>query len=79
MERLVFPKEDNKLAIKRKNSITEVRFLELENDSEWGVMGDYFFIQHLIGKTPRSFLIKDATYAKTMQQVFNQIWRIADK
>ena len=79
-ERLIYPKEDIKLAMKRKAKFggeLEIKFMDLKNDAEWGVLGDVVFIQHITEKTPRGFLIKDKTFAKTYEQVFDQLWRIA--
>jgi len=71
---LIFPLEDRELAQKRQNNLTEVRFSELKNEAEWGVFGEYFYIQYLTGKTPRGFLIQDRIFATTFAQVFDQVW-----
>ncbi|MBI2110537.1 hypothetical protein HYT51_02045, partial [Candidatus Woesearchaeota archaeon] len=79
-ERLIYPKEEIKLAEKRKKQFgeaIEIKFMDLKNDAEWGVLGDVIFIQHITEKTPRGFLIKDKTFAKTYEQVFDQLWDIA--
>lgn len=78
-ELLIFPKEDTKLAKKRADKYTEVRFADLDNDAEWGIFQDYYFIQYIIGKNPRSFLIKDEIFAKTMEQAFDSLWNQAKK
>jgi hypothetical protein len=41
------------------------------------VVKDLFYIQYITGKTPRGFLIKDSTFAKTFEQVFDQLWEKA--
>ncbi len=76
-EKLIFPTEDIKLAKKRKNRLTEVKFLDLENYAEWGIIKDRFFIQYITGKKPRGFLIQDDVFAKTFEQVFDKLWEIA--
>lgn len=76
-ERLIFPKEDADLAKKRRDQLTDIRFMELKNDTEWGVIKDLFYIQYITSKTPRGFLIKDSTFAKTFEQVFDQLWEKA--
>jgi HTH-type transcriptional regulator, sugar sensing transcriptional regulator len=63
--------------MKRKRGLTEIRCLPLENDGEWGVLGDYVFIQYLTGKIPRAFLIKDEKFARMYEQVFDQLWQLA--
>lgn len=76
-EHLIFPKEDIELAKTRRNKVTEIRFMDLENDTEWGVVKDRLYIQYITGKQPRAFLIKDETFAKTFEQVFDQLWEQA--
>ena len=77
-EQLIFPKEDIKLAKKRKNKFTGIKFMDLKNDAEWGVVKDLLYIQYITGKKPRGFLIKDEKFAKTFKQVFNQLWNEAE-
>ena len=78
-ELLIFPKEDVALAKKRRNKLTEIKFMNLENDAEWGIVGDLVYIQYITGKVPRGFLIKDKVFARTYEQVFDQIWSVARK
>ena len=42
-------------------------------------MKSYFFLQYTTGKVPRGFLIKDEKFAKTFEQVFDNLWEIAKK
>lgn len=73
--RLIFPEEEQALAKRRTDKITQIKFRKLSNEAEWGVMGDYFYMYHYINqKIPVAFLIKDKTLAKTFKQVFEQIW-----
>jgi len=76
-ERMIYPIKDRDLANKRKNNLTEIKFSNLKNDAEWGVLGDVFFIQTSIGKKPHSFLIKDKFFASTFEQIFDQLWKAA--
>ena len=78
-ERLIFPLEDTGLANKRRNKLTEIKFTDLKNDTEWGVVKDMVYIQYITGKIPRGFLIKDQTFAKTFEEVFDKLWKIAKK
>jgi len=73
-ERLIFPHEDMGLAKKRRNKVTEIKFMDLKNDTEWGVVKDLVYIQYITSKKPRGFLIKDEIFAKTFEQVFDQLW-----
>jgi sugar-specific transcriptional regulator TrmB len=77
MEKLIFPKEDIKLAKKRKDKFTEIKFMDLKNDAEWGILKNTFYVQYITGKTPRGFLIHDAIFAKTFESVFDHLWKIA--
>jgi HTH-type transcriptional regulator, sugar sensing transcriptional regulator len=78
-ERLIFPKEDRKLADKRRNKFTEIRFMDLENFAEWGIVNNSFYIQYATTKEPRGFLIKDPIFAKTFEQVFDSLWEKSKK
>lgn len=53
----------------------KIHYEDLKNKAEWGVIGDLFFIQYIMTKTPKGFLVKDKIFAQTMEQVFNQIWK----
>lgn len=74
---ILLANEDIERAKQRKNKLTEVRFSELKNDAEWGVVNDYVYLQHITTKTPRAFLIKDSIFARTFEQVFDQLWKQA--
>lgn len=75
-ERMIFPKEDIKLAKKRTDKLTEIKFMDLNNEAEWGVWKDTFYIHYYpVKKKPYGFLIKDAVFAKTFEQVFDQLWK----
>jgi HTH-type transcriptional regulator, sugar sensing transcriptional regulator len=73
----IFPFEDKKTSKLRKKQNSEVKFMELKNEAEWGVIGDLYFIQYITAKTPRGFLIHDDKFAKTFEQVFDQLWKQA--
>ncbi len=78
-EWLIYPKEDLELAKKRKREFkrTIIKFLDLKNDAEWGIVKDNFFMQYAISKKPHGFLIKDKIFAKTFEEVFDRLWNIA--
>ncbi len=76
-EQMIFPPHEKELAKKREQQLSNVKFMDLKNDAEWGIIGDKFFMQYITGDTPRSFLIQDEKFAKTFEQVFDQVWKIA--
>lgn len=76
---ILLSKEDIERAKQRKNNLTEVRFSDLDNEAEWGVVNDYVYLQHITTKIPRAFLIKDPIFAKTFEQVFDELWKQAKK
>lgn len=78
---LIFPIEEkgSTLAEKRKKQLADIKFLDLKNDAEWGVIGDMVYIQYVTGKVPRAFMIKDKIFASTYEQSFDQLWQIAKK
>lgn len=73
--KIIYPIEENIVAEKRKKQLAKVKFAKLENEAEWGVLEDKFFIQYITKKIPRGFLIEDEVFANTFRQVFNQIWK----
>jgi HTH-type transcriptional regulator, sugar sensing transcriptional regulator len=77
--RLIFPKNTEALAEKRRKQLAEVKFMNLTNDSEWGVFGDYLYMLYISEKIPRAFLVKDKIFVKTFEQTFDQLWSIAKK
>jgi len=76
-EKLILPKEDTKLANKRRDKLTEIKLMDLNNETEWGIVKDMIYIQYITGKIPRGFLIKDQTFAKTFEEVFDKLWETA--
>jgi len=77
--RLIFPFDEKKIAKKRRRQLAKVKFMDLKNDAEWGIIGDTIYIQYITSKKPRSFLIKDKIFAKTFEQVFDQLWKQSKK
>ena len=74
---MIFPKEDRELAKRRMDKYTKIKFMDLDNDAEWGVLGDIYFIQYITGDKPRGFLIKDKIFAKTFELAFDGLWKTA--
>ena len=79
--RMIFPFEDKQLGQKKnKDKYTEIKYMKLENQTEWGVIGNWYYTQYIIkGKKSRSFLIQDKLFAKTYSQVFDSLWNIAQE
>jgi len=75
-ELLIFPEAERG---RKQKKLTKYRILPLANDAEWGVVRDVFFIQYIVGKEPRGFIIKDPFIAKTFSQVFDFLWNIGEK
>jgi HTH-type transcriptional regulator, sugar sensing transcriptional regulator len=75
--KIIYSLEETEVAKRRKRQLAEVKFIKLENEAEWGVMGNKFFVQYITQKVPRGFLIEDEIFAETFKQVFNQIWKQA--
>jgi len=73
-EKIIFPKDDKELAKKRKNRFTEIKFLDLKNEAEWGVINNNLYIQYSSSAKPIGFLIQDKKIAKTFEQVFDNLW-----
>ena len=78
-ERMIFSQEEIELAKQRGNKFTEIRFMDLKNEVEWGVMKGVFFLQYITGKVPRGFLIEDEKFSQTFGQVFDNLWTLAKK
>ena len=77
-EQIIFSKQERKIGEKRKDKLTKIKYLELENEAEWGVWKDIFYIHYYpVKKKPYGFLIKDSVFAKTMEQVFDQLFENA--
>jgi sugar-specific transcriptional regulator TrmB len=72
--RILLSAEMKDLARKRENKNTKVKLTKLNNEAEWGVVDDMFYIQYIVTKNPRAFLIKDKIFAKTFKEVFDKVW-----
>ncbi len=77
-ERMIFPLDDTTLAKKRtKDKLVKIRFMDIKNEAEWGIVKDIFFMQYVNNKNPVGFLIKDKTFAKTFELAFDNLWEQA--
>ncbi len=75
--KILCPAEFKSLGNKRKNKNTQVKFEELRNEAEWGIIDDLVYLQYIITKNPRGFLIKDKIFAETLKDTFDKIWNKA--
>ena len=73
--KILVPEEFKSLVNKRRNKNTQVKVAKLNNNAEWGVVDNIFYIQYSITKEPRGFLIKDKIFAETFKEVFEKIWK----
>ena len=77
--RLILTEEARKHGEKRSRQNAEVRFMDLKNDVQWGVIGDTFFMYYATGKIPVSFLIVDEKFTKSFEFTFDELWKMAKK
>jgi sugar-specific transcriptional regulator TrmB len=64
-------------AIREKMPLTEVRYMDVNTKTEYGVLNDYFFLI-TYGKEPYGLLIKDENFAQTYKVFFNLLWNQAN-
>jgi len=77
--KIIYPLEDTETSKKRRTQLADIRYAKLQNEAEWGVIGNKFFIQYITQKVPRGFLIEDEVFAKTFKQVFEQVFNEAKR
>ncbi len=53
--------------------LTEVRYLDMDTNTEYGVLNEYFFLISY-GKEPYGLLIKDRNFADTYGKFFELMW-----
>ena len=58
--------------------LTQVRYLDIDTTTEYGVLNDYFFLVSY-SKDPYGLLIKDGNFAQTYRVFFDVLWRAAKK
>lgn len=64
--------------IRKKMPLTEVRYLDIDTRTEYGVLKDYFFMITYAAE-PYGLLIKDANFAGTYKTFFEILWELARK
>lgn len=58
---------------REKMPLTEVRYLDVDTNTEYGVLNEYFFLISY-GKEPYGLLIKDRNFADTYKKFFELMW-----
>jgi sugar-specific transcriptional regulator TrmB len=77
-EKMIFDSSDPE-AKRRKDKLTEIKYLKLNNKVEWGIIDDHAFFQYVVSKEPIGILISDALLVETLNQVFDQLWSLAKR
>ena len=62
--------------LRKKMPLTQVRYLNLETETEYGVLNNYFFLINY-GVEPYGLLIKDTAFANTYKTFFEILWNQA--
>ncbi|MFH1064888.1 MAG: hypothetical protein V1734_00065, partial [Nanoarchaeota archaeon] len=62
--------------IRKKMPITEVRFLDIDTKTEYGVLNDYFFLV-TYSEEPYGLLMHDKSFAQTYKVFFELLWKMA--
>jgi len=74
---IIYPIEETKLGEKRKKQFSEVRYMKLDNEAEFAIVGNKLILQYITQKVPRAFLIEDEIFTKTHEQIFATLWKQA--
>lgn len=64
--------------VRSKMPLTQVRYLDVETKTEYGVMNDYFFLI-TYSEEPYGLLIRDKSFADTYKVFFDLLWKQAKK
>jgi sugar-specific transcriptional regulator TrmB len=78
--RMILPIGATKEAmLRKKRGKIEIKYLKKESGGEFVVHDNFVILQHTGKKevVPRGFLIKDAVFAKTFKEMFENLWRAA--
>jgi len=73
--KIILSEDMKDLAKKRENKNTQVKLTGLNNEAEWSIVNDMVYVQYIVTKKPRAFLIKDKIFANTFKAVFDKIWK----
>jgi sugar-specific transcriptional regulator TrmB len=75
--RLILTEEARKHGKKRQRQKAQVKYMKLENEIQWGIVGDALFMYYATGKIPVSFLITDEKFARSFEFIFDNLWMMA--
>ncbi|MBU1245874.1 MAG: helix-turn-helix domain-containing protein [Nanoarchaeota archaeon] len=67
---------ENKGKIRAKMPLTQIKYLNINTKTEYGVLNDLFFLISY-GKEPYALLIKDKNFAQTYKAFFEFLWNTA--
>jgi len=77
--KMIINKNSVKWGLRRtKLPFTEIRYLDIDTKTEYGVLNDYFFLI-TYHTEPYGLLIKDENFASTYRTFFNILWERAKK
>ncbi|MBU2561260.1 MAG: hypothetical protein KKD17_03105 [Nanoarchaeota archaeon] len=62
--------------VRKKMPLTEIRYLDVDTKTEYGVLNDYFFLVTYSAE-PYGLLIKDKNFASTYRAFFELLWKQA--
>jgi sugar-specific transcriptional regulator TrmB len=72
--KIIINRNSEKWGMRRKRMpLTEVRYLDIDTKTEYGVLNDYFFLVTYAAK-PYGLLIKDKNFADTYKVFFDLLW-----
>lgn len=75
--RILINRNSEKWGLRRaKMPLTEVRFLDIDTKTEYGVLNEYFFLI-TYAEEPYGLLIRDKSFADTYKVFFNLLWKQA--
>ncbi|MEM3432067.1 MAG: helix-turn-helix domain-containing protein [Candidatus Bilamarchaeaceae archaeon] len=75
--KIIINQNSKKWGLKRaRMPLTEVRYLDIDTKTEYGVLNEYFFLVNY-GLEPYGLLIKDKNFAETYKVFFDLLWNQA--
>jgi len=75
--KIIYNMGEIELAKRRRKQLAEARFMDLNNEVEWSIVGSKLVIQNITQKIPKAFVIEDKLFVMTFRQVFDQVWSVA--
>jgi len=75
--KLIIPINDKKRGQelkKRFKSLTQIKYKKIKNEANFTVTNNMLITYSIKAKPPKAFLIKDKTFAKSFESLFDDIW-----